>query len=390
MINGSTTCLFLLLTILLCLVVPVVADARMRVVHTYGVIKAETFRIKGCSQGANHLVSTSPTYPKAYWAKPEPDWTWKTLEDLRINVLHLSCGQEGNVLHIQANENHPWGYKYDQDWAQNLDRLLEKADSYNIKIVFHSMGNKWGNLLGVVAPMNAYKYRTRYSSISNALVVIDKLGGNNELKKNFFKDPRVLWWCPINEAHIDDLTIRDWLLAVLKRIKSYGGTASVCVNDGKHRYSEAFPYILPVIGEYVDYLQAHCYNPKIIYQCTNGGPSVDMYPLSYQAFMEDCQSMIAGRGSFPKEKLFITECGCGQGTYKWHAGTDSTTVKQQADYIRGAFDACRDAGIGGLMYWDIIYMRPKTDSRYTQSFGFISWEGEISYEPYNAFKEGEL
>jgi len=377
-----------LLTILACLVVTTVADARSRLVPAYGTIK--TFEIKGASQGSNHLVFTSSTYPKAYWEKPEPDWTWKTFKDLGINVLHVSCGQEGNVLRIQANENHPWGHSFNSDWAQNLDSFLAKADSYGIKVVFHSMGNKWGNLLGVVPPMNAYKYVEPYSGIPNALIVIDKLGGNNGLEKNFFKDPRVLWWCPINEARIDDPTIRDWLLAVLKRIKDYGGTTSVCVNDGKHRYSETFPYILPIIGDYVDYLQAHCYNPDIIHQCTNGGPSVDMYPLSYQAFMEDCQSMIAGRGSFPKEKLLITECGCGQGTYTWHGGTDSTTVKQQADYIKGAFDACRDAGIGGLMYWDIIWMYPKTDSRYTQAFGFISWEGTISYEPYTAFKEAEL
>jgi len=106
--------------------------------------------------------------------------------------------------------------------------------------------------------------------------------------------------------------------------------------------------------------------------------------------MEDCQAMIQDRGSFPKEKILITELGCGQGTFKWSAGTDAITEQQQADYNKGAFDACRDAGIGGLIYWGIVWIYPETDSRYTQAFGFISWEGEISYKPYNAFKEGQL
>jgi len=46
------------------------------------------------------------------------------------------------------------------------------------------------------------------------------LGGNNALNKNFFQDDRVAWWCPINEAKLDDpATIQDVFMLVTENRK---------------------------------------------------------------------------------------------------------------------------------------------------------------------------
>ncbi|MDH5689927.1 MAG: hypothetical protein OEY81_00665 [Candidatus Bathyarchaeota archaeon] len=348
--------------------------------------------IKGVNIGANHLVAESSTWPKAYWVKPEPDFTWKQLQDLGVNVMHVGGGQEGNVWHIQANENHPYDREYDADWAENLDSFLAKADSYGIKVIFHTMGSHWGVGLGIVAPMHNYRRVDPYSSIPNALAVVDKLGGNNILTKNFFVDDRVLWWTPINEARIDYGEyddVRVWAVAVLQRIKEYGGETSVCVNDGSHTYPYTFPYIIPMIGEYVDYLQAHSYNhPELAAVCEQG-PDADVYQPLYAKFSQDFEAMANGHGPFDLDQIVFTEFGCGNGDWSgvlasgYYGTTLFTTQHQQADYMRAAFDAAKKYGITKLFWHDPVQFG--TDDR---GFGFIEYDGTINMEPYAVFKEG--
>lgn len=348
---------------------------------TSGVCR-EAFTIKGANMPANQLVVESSNWPEAYWSFPETDYAWKKLRDLGVKVIQVGGGTEGNVLHIQANENHPWGRAYDPDWTQNLDKFLAKADSYGIKVVFHTMGSTYGTNLGVVAPMYNYERVNPYSSVENALVVIDKLGGNNALKKNFFVDPRVAWWSPINEARLDYQDVRDWTIAVLQRIRMYGGKTSVCVNDGQHAYYETFPYIIPIIGQYVDYLQAHVYLEKVLVASSNN-PGYDMYTNAYNGFSKAFQSMVNGKGSFSLDKIMVTEIGCGSGTWTSHMGTQITTVHQQAEYIRAAFDAAKEYGIS-----KIIYHEPFCGLN-NRGFGFVNVDGTIVQEPYNVFKSGE-
>jgi len=344
------------------------------------------FTLKGTNIPANQLVSVSSTYPKQYWAFPEEDYAWKILQDLGVNAIQVWGGIEGNVLHIQANENHPWGMNDDSDWAENLESFLAKADSYGMKVVFHEMGNQYGTSFGVVPPMHNYRPVSPYSSLDNAIAVIDKLGGNNNLGKNFFEDERVLWWTPINEARLDADEVRNWLIPVLQRIKYYSGKTSVCVNDKTGRsYAEAFPYITPIIGDYIDYLQAHRYQELVIRSITNQGPQADMYQPAYEAFSADFQLMIDGRGEFGIDELALTEFGTGFDEWEYHYGTDITTIEQQADYIRAAFDAAQDKGITKLFWFNPIQIHSDYNT-----FGFIEYDGTIIDETYNAFKSAEI
>jgi len=322
----------------------------------------------------------SSTYPRQYWDFPEPDYAWKLLKDLGINVIQIAGGTAGNVLHVQMNENHPYGRAYDSDWAQNLEKFLAKADSYGIKVVFHDMGSIYGNLMGIVAPMGHYTRLDNYTSIEDSLLLIDKLGGNNELGKNFISDPRIAFWSPINEARLDCVDVRDWTIAVLRRIKHYGGKTSVCVNDGEHRYVDSFPYIIPWIGDYVDFLQAHRYQVETVQNVCSKGSSANMYVPIYEAYSRDFESMVEGKGSFSIDQVMLTEFGCGNGAWEELGRNITTTEHQQADYLRAVFDACEKYGITKVFYHSPINFR--SDVR---TFGFVNYNGSIAHEPYDQF-----
>lgn len=336
--------------------------------------------MKGANMPANQLLPTY-IYPGQYRAFPEPDYAWKLLKDLGVNVIQVVGGTEGNVLHIQMNENHPYGRPYDADWAQNLDRLLAKADSYGMRIVFHAMGSTYGTLMGIVAPMNAYRRQDPYTSIEESLSLIEKLGGHNELGKNFISDPRIAYWCPINEARLDHIDIRDWTIAVLRRIRQYGGKTSVCVNDGEHRYVDSFPHIIPIIGEYVDFLQAHSYQQDIVQSVGSRGSAANMYVPVYEAFSRDCESMVNGRDIFSVDQLMLTEFGCGNGAWIGMDWNITTAEHQQADYIRAVFDACEKYGITRVFYHEPINIRS-----HVRTLGFVNYDGAAAQEPYERYK----
>jgi len=333
---------------------------------------------------ANQLIAGT----LAYGGYPIPDYAWIRLKDLGITLIQVEGGPEGNVLHIQANENHPYGCPYDPDWAENLDSFLSKADSYGIKVVFHEMGNQWGTSLGILAPMECEERVTRYTSVSESLRIIDKLGGDNALHKNFIADPRIAWWSPINEARVDGpeySDVRDWTVQLLQRIKNYGGKTSVCVNNfvygdvRVHDYSQTFPQVISTIGQYVDYLQAHVYCPDL-WEAASNNPNYDMYTNAFNEFSTVFQSMINGRGSYSIDKLMLSEFGCGYGNWWDFRGPITTTAHQQAMYIEACFDAAKECGIE-----IICYHEPFISSTY-RSFGFIEPDGTINQESYIAFK----
>ena len=340
--------------------------------------------MKGANMPANQLLPIY-THRRQYWAFPEPDYAWKLLKDLGVNVIQVVGGTEGNVLHVQMNENHPYGRPYDADWAQNLEKLLAKADSYGMRIVFHEMGSTHGTLMGIVAPMSSYQRHDPYTSIEESLLLIEKLGGHNELGKNFISDPRIAYWCPINEARLDRVDIRDWTISVLRRIRQYGGKTSVCVNDGEHRYVDSFPNIIPIIGDYVDFLQAHSYQLDIVQSVGSRGSAADMYVPMCEAFSRDCESMVNGRGIFSVDQLMLTEFGCGNGVWTGMGRNITTTEHQQADYIRAVFDACEKYGITQVFYHEPINIRS-----HVRTLGFVNYDGAAAQEPYERYKFGLL
>jgi hypothetical protein len=270
-----------------------------------------------------------------------------------------------------------------------LEAFLTKADSYGMKIMFNVMGNKYGTLLGVVAPMAAYKMITPYSSIENALVVVDKLGGNNAVNKNFIADPRIAGWAPINEARIDLEDVREWTIAVSERIKSYGGKVSMCVGWGdaynspvpsRLYYAWSISKIVPIISDYVDYLQAHVYCEDVIVRA-DSNPAYDMYTEACESFSIAFEYMVNGRGDFGLDKLMVTETGCGSGTWTSHMGTQTITEHQQAEYIRALFDTAKKYGIVKVFYFEPF-------SRISErGYGFIDYDGSLVTQSYNTFKE---
>jgi hypothetical protein len=354
--------------------------------------------IKCANVESNMLVSVSDTYPISYWSFPEPDYAWKTLKDLGIKIIQIGGGTEGNVLHVQCNEQHPWGMSYDSNWAQNLENLLTKANSYGIKIVFHVMGSSYGTVFGLVAPVYNYGPVAPYSSIDNCYEVLDKLAGNNNLNHNFISDPRIAWWSPINEADISDATVRDWTISILQKIKSYGGKTSVCVGYGSaygsnpvideptFYYAYSFPKVIQYLGSYVDYLQCHCYLEKVIV-AANNNPSYDVYTEAYKWFSTNCEYMVNGssgsRNKFSLDKLMITEVGFGSGTWSSHMGTQTTTEHQQAQYIQALFDATKKYSISKISWHE-----PFEGNGGNRGFSFIDKDGTKHLEPYNTFKNG--
>lgn len=347
---------------------------------------------KGISVGAQHIRDST-----CYRAKAYPDQAWHQMRDLGLNCIHVGGGQEGNKLHCQLNEHHPYGRAYDANWAENLEALLSKATSYGMKVVFHTMGSYYGTTLGFVAPMFNYSLNApdglpyKYVSLADAEVLLDKLAGNNALGHNFITDPRIAWWSPINEARLDIGYVREWTVGMLSMIKTRGGKTSVCVDNGVQPYYKAFPDIIPIIGDYIDYLQAHDYQERTVINPTRNDPTADVYTLSYNAYVHDMQYMLDTRGGFPIRNVMLTEWGMGHRSdgipwYYHSSGEFWHTKQQQADYIRGCFDAGKSVGFSNILYLEIMWGHPYPAVS-TWGFGFINYDGTMTNQlAYDSFK----
>ena len=307
---------------------------------------------------------------------------WDTLKDLKFTAVRPSGGQSGNVAHINVNR--------DARWAQNLYNILTLADSYGIKVILHQMGNPWNTHMGLKAPYFNYMPYTA-TPIPEALDIIDKIGGNNELGHNFFTDPRIPYWQPINEAPFpndsralpSNPTVEEWTSAVCDRIHMYGGktTAALIGNYGAGRYTD-FRLIMPWAQSHLDYLQAHEY---LFYVATtefrNG---LDPYQKIYDKAIEEFGQMIdegAAYGYGP-DKIILGEWGVGHGAWN-RMGTDLGNVSmwQFARYLEAAFDAMKAVGLQNQYYHEIY-------DENTQQWGIMAHNGEIHTEPYLAFKAG--
>lgn len=358
-------------------------------------------RFKACNVESNLLFQTSSTYPNAYWNLPSADYAWAMLRDAGVNLIQITGGTEGNIMKIQNSYNHPPDpngnpVAYNDLWAENLEAILAKAASYGMKCNFHVMGSHWGTQMGIVAPVYNASPVSPYTSLSEALIVVDRLGGNNSLGKNFLADSRIGWWSPINESKINSeyAYVLDWLVPILQKIRSYGGKTSVCVYadpvEQHEVYIHSIQNVIPLIGDYVDYLQAHDYQHDVVSQWITQDPSGSIYQAMFQQFDSDFAYIQANRGSFPSDRVFITEYGCGNGTwdgllanYPFPSGPWGALItmsqQQQADYVLAGIDAAKKNGIKGLSYHSPINM-----SASPHSFGFIEYNGIID-TAYNTF-----
>lgn len=346
---------------------------------------------KGVNVEANLLVAENATWPRNYHGLPYDDFAWIILKRAGADLISITGGTEGNVLHIALNEAHPYGFPYDPLWAENLEKLLAKADGYGFKVTFATLGSKWGTLLEIVPPMNNYSRLTKWSSIPEALAMIDKLGGNNSLGHNFLSDPRIAYWQPINEARLDYVDVRDWTFAVGDKIRSYGGLVTACVNDGIHEYDKTFPYIMAQIQDHFDFIQAHVFHSDTLKLAglTSPNPTVDIYQPCYNAFLASFKAMTDGRGSYSLDKVMVTEYGCGLGEWAvWTgAGKIYTTEYQQAQYIQAFLDALRNAGLSQHRYHSPINLYDYTNLKPLRSFGFIDYDGTIYPEAYSMWAQ---
>ena len=284
---------------------------------------------------------------------PYANFAWDTLKDMGVNLINVGGGQEGNWLHICDSYNHPWGQSYDTYWAENLNAFLNKAHSYGMQVVFHLMGDHWGTLGGIVAPMEDRQVINPYTSVSEALTVLSRMGDptQNDMHMNFLNDSRVAFWQPINEANV--VTYKSWIRSVLQGIRSYGGKTSVCVTAGS-AYWQSFPDVIVNIGDLVDYLQVHDFGEAAVEQVSSQGS--DMYTTAYNLFNQHFQYMVATKGSFSATQIFDMEVCCPVGANVHDVAGNPVTISgdQQTQFIRALFDAAKANGIGGVDYWQPI------------------------------------
>lgn len=335
---------------------------------------------KGANIPANLLVPGARAY------LPD-DLAWKMAQDINLNVLHLAPGIEGDVAGINMN-SHP------DTWAQKLMNFLNKAESYGLKVILHEMGNPWDAGLGITPPMFNYQRIENFGAVAKtipeALAMIDKIGGDNNLGHNFFTDPRIPYWQPINEARLDYQDVADWTAALCDAIRGYGGKVSCCVNDGIHRYAESFPYIMPFAEAHFDYLQAHeygYYGAEALIR--SEGAAAQVYQPLYDTFHEKLGTMARDRGSYPIEKVLWTEWGFWNGTMQGPGMSSPLTVteQQQADYVRAAFDAMRDIGLKNSIYHHLFNTYDFYADRYRERWGVADYDG-TPFLAYDAYKTG--
>jgi hypothetical protein len=272
------------------------------------------------------------------------DRAWQFAADLGFTAIRCSGGKSGNVAGVNINN--------DPDWAENLEALLSKADSYGLKLVFHELGNPWGTELGILAPYFNYRPTTPYTSIPDAITMIDKLGGNNSLGHNFLTDSRVPFWHVTNEAPISEQVVRDWTAAVADHIRSHGGkTMSTLKGDGVP-YADFAP-IIAFAEQHLDYLDAHEYlYGVVVNDIRTEGASADIYQKVYDQGILRYGMMLDTRGSFPTDRVVLGEWGFWHDSMRGPGAVDPLTVthQQHADYIRAAFDAMIDVGITNHFY----------------------------------------
>ena len=309
-----------------------------------------------------------------------PDVAFQIANDLYFTTSRSLSGRMGNVAHININN--------DIDWAENLYDLLTLFNANGLQLVLHEMGNPWGTALGLLAPYYNYQpvsaFGATATTIAAGLLMIDKLGGDNNLGHNFFTDSRMPYWTVINEANIDLAEVPAWTAPMADSIRSYGGKVTGTLRDTSHRYAEAFPYIMPFAEAHFNLLQAHEYlYYMIVSQIRNEGANADIYQPIYDRGVAMFGSMLDTRGPFSVDQVVLGEWGFWHGTMQGPGLTEPLTVThhQHAEYIRAAFDAMIDVGLKN-QYYHLIFDNP------VEFWGIVNEQGVPYTEEYDNFKSG--
>jgi hypothetical protein len=305
-----------------------------------------------------------------------PDTGWDLLKDLGVNLIVVSEGREGDILHVRPN--------IDTYWAENLNAFLTKAASLGMKVAFHEMGGTYGQEFGIVAPMSDWQNVTPYTSVSDALVILAKMAGQNDLHHNFLADPRIAYWQPINEADVS--VWHDWIYSVCSAIEAYGGKCTVCVaTSAMPSYYQSFPDTISYLGNVVNYLQAHDYGQAAAETISAQGLTGQAaYNATYKYFLSHFQVMCNTRGTFATMNIFDSEVavGCGTNIQDVAGNIINISDDQQSQFIKALFDACKTLDLGGIVWWHPI------DAGTSPELGdFINYYGTITNpEAYATFK----
>lgn len=289
------------------------------------------FNMKGAAIGLNNLALGRWSYvPNA----------WQIIKDLRINMLKLLGGIEGNVLHIHMTRN-------PDEWAQNLYNLLNLIGSNGCKAYFHCIGSSWANLLGIVPPPQGTGPYPPVS-LDEAKAMIDQLAGDNLLEYDFINDPRLIGWVPMNEADITDPMVLDWGLQMCDYIKSKGGRAWLASprGIGGWYYGEDFHVTEPILYGHVDYLDRHLYE---VWNFAN--PCERDYQKFYDYYRSVLQNhVLDGRGRFPIDSLIVGEFGIWRGYGSDLGYSGSFTDQERETYYNAVYNALEDAGIKNVFF----------------------------------------
>ncbi|MCW4010381.1 MAG: PKD domain-containing protein [Candidatus Bathyarchaeota archaeon] len=315
------------------------------------------FNLQGAAVNANCFISSARSYyPNG----------WQLLKDAGVNWIRVSGGIEGDINHFNI-QNYP------NEWAQNLDNFLAQADSHGIKVSFGSLGSAYGTLFGIRSPgiIGSEARDTNpkeYTPIEQAEAIIDKLAGDNSLHHNFIADPRVLGWVTSNEVYIGPNTdatnrnhdgpfILQWNLRLLDYIHSKGGKAWMAspttIEGSSAGYN--FALTLPLIGEHVDFLEAHYYEEATLvsnYVKTDGSYDWVSFENYYRNSLT--RKMVNAKGDFPIENVLLGEFGMWVGNGNDFGLSVSFTTQDRVNYYNAVLNAARDAGIKNLCQFDFF------------------------------------
>lgn len=292
---------------------------------------------------------------------------WQLLKGAGINTLCVWGGITGDVAHFNINN-------YPNEWAQNLDNFLTQADAHGIKVYFFHLGYTYGTLFGIISPGDPGSGPLPPTPLSQALVTLDRLAGNNVLNHNFLADPRVIGWRSSNELNLasttvyfsgaDAMTILQWNLAICDYIRSKGGKAWLSApNWSGNQY---FDLTEPHLRGHVDFLEAHPYlNWDFVNTC---GMNYASFYNFYKSWITN--HLINQRAGFSLNQVIIGEFGIWRGQGSDNGVTANFTDQQRQTYYQAVYDALRDAGVKNTSLWDFFAL-----SGLSNDYGIVDTNG---------------
>lgn len=297
------------------------------------------------------------------------------MKNLNINSLHLMGGIEGNVWNIRIDKF--------PEWATNLNNLLNLISSNGLKAYFHAMGSGWANLLGIVPPQSPGS--NPMIPINDALAMIDKLAGNNELGHNFITDNRVIGWIPSNESDLTISTDLNWILTMCDYIRSLGGKSWVAAPRGIGGWGpgQDLSIVEPLLRGHIDYLDYHLYG---IWELVNnyGGIVTPEWISWYKSKLQKQIDYIDSIG-WPRDKLLLGEFGIWLGY-----GEDMNTIytftdEVRRDYYQATLNIMNEVGFRNVFNHN-LFEQQNPSGPATVNYGIVNLDGSYYLPAYEIKK----